>query len=235
MPAHIQIPERPDVRIVHSTRRDGDFHPLSPLIDDVRAAISGHRWTQLSEDHGVEVREVSTAGAHDGDTGDVSITCEWGAVIGTWVGDCVPVVLLGREWIAGVHAGWRGARDGVLAAATDSMKLRDDAPVVAVIGAHVRPCCYEFGENDLLDMEARFGSDVRTLDLRGRSALDMGAVVRHALTEAAPRVRIIDVGLCTGCRADLFFSHRSRAEEQRHVIAAWREPSSIHRRRGVPV
>jgi copper oxidase (laccase) domain-containing protein len=223
MPAFIHVTERPDVRVVHSTRRDGDFHPSSPLNGPARASLSTHPWTQLSEDHGVVVREVEAPGDHDGSTGDVLITRSNGAVLGMWVGDCVPVVLLGREWIAGVHAGWRGARDGVLDVAIDAMEFRGDPARVAVVGAHIGPCCYEFGSEDLDHMDRIFGPHVRSTDGRGRPALDMGALVRLALRAWNPDVRIIDVGSCTGCRNELFFSHRSRAEPQRHVLAVWRE------------
>ncbi len=231
MPAFIHVTERPDVRIVHSTRRDGDFHPASASIGAARAALlshgssheSKHAWSQLSEDHGVIVHEVDAPGDHDGSVGDVAITRASAAVLGVWVGDCVPVVLLGGEWIAGVHAGWRGARDGVLDRAIEAMVIRGDAPRVAVVGAHIGPCCYEFGADDLDHMERTFGSHVRSTDSRGRPALDMGALVRHALRERIAGMRIIEVGSCTGCREGLFFSHRARGEARRHVLAVWRE------------
>lgn len=235
MPAFIHVTERPDVRIVHSTRHDGDFHPASPSIEVVREALlsrgptrgsrqgSAHAWTQLSEDHGVIVRDIVAPGDHDGSVGDVAITRATSAVLGVWVGDCVPVVLLGWEWIAGVHAGWRGARDGVLDTAIDAMVTRGDEPRVAVVGAHIGPCCYEFGADDLDHMERTFGPHVRSTDGRGRPALDMGALVRHAVRDRIADVRIIDVGWCTGCLDGLFFSHRSRGEAQRHVLAVWRE------------
>lgn len=225
MPAYIDVADRPDVRIAHSTRRDGDFHPLRSSISSNRRALTARTWTQLTEDHGVVVREVDEPGAHDGSSGDVLVTRTNGAVLGMWVGDCVPIVLLGREWVAGVHAGWRGARDGVLDVAVDAMMQRVDPPATAVIGARIGACCYEFGTEDLHLMERSFGSHVRSTDRLGRASLDMGSLVVTALRRAVPTLRIIDVGWCTGCRADLFFSHRARVDEQRHVLAVWREPA----------
>ncbi len=133
--------------------------------------LSARPWTQLTEDHGVVVREVDGSGVHDGSTGDVLLT-----------------------------------------------RAND-----AVLEAHIGACCYEFGGEDLSEMERAFGSHVRVNDRAGREALDMGALVSVELTRVAPGVRIIDVGLCTGCRADLFFSHRARVDEQRHVLAVWRQ------------
>jgi len=223
MPAFIDVLDRPDVRIVHSTRLDGDFRPDSPDIAGARTGLSPHPWSQLAEDHGVEIREVGEPGEHDGYSGDVLISRVRGATLGMWVGDCAPVVLLGREWIAGVHAGWRGARDGVLEGATAAMIERGDPPTVAVVGAHIGPCCYEFGLDDLDRVEQSLGALVRDTDRFGRPSLDMGSVVRHRLRSTTPDIRLVEVGLCTACRADLFFSHRARRETGRHVLAVWRE------------
>lgn len=223
MPAFIHVVERPDVRIVHSTRLDGDFHPRSPLNPANRRALSSKTWTQLTEDHGIVAHEVNGPGDHDGSIGDVLLTRTNDAVLGMWVGDCVPVVLLGREWIAGAHVGWRGAHAGVLDVAIEELVRRSDPPSTAVIGAHIGACCYEFGADDLDLMERAFGSHVRTVDRQGRPALDMGALVVAELRRAVPGVRVIDIGWCTGCRGDLFFSHRIRVDEQRHVLAVWRQ------------
>jgi copper oxidase (laccase) domain-containing protein len=61
------------------------------------------------------VRVVTEPGEHDGAVGDAAITRCRGAVLSVWVADCAPVVLLGGDRVVGVvHAGWRGALDGVL-------------------------------------------------------------------------------------------------------------------------
>ncbi len=226
MPALIDIPARPDVRVVHSVRRDGDFRPDgAPNSHEVRRRLADLEWTQLTEDHGVEARWVDAPGRHDGASGDITLTRSSSAVLGVWVGDCAPVVVLGDEVVAGVHAGWRGARDGALERSISAMREAGDEPRVAIVGAHIRPCCYEFGDADLASMVDRFGPSVAARDRRGRTALDMTACVRTALTASAPALTIIDVGLCTGCRGDLFFSHRTRSETERQVLAVWRVES----------
>ena len=189
----------------------------------VRERLSPHPWTQLTEDHGVDVRSVDVAGEHDGASGDILLTNVDDAVLGMWVGDCAPVVLVGQRSVAGVHAGWRGLRDGVLDRAIEAMNDAGDDPCVAVVGAHIGPCCYEFGESDLTVMESRFGPTVRSIDSRGRAALDVGACIRAGFATLKPAMSVIECGLCTGCRGDLFHSHRVRRESERHVLAVWIE------------
>ena len=201
-----------------STVRDGDFHiegPRAALLHRRQAFVPGE-WTQLDEVHGVAVLTVTIPGQHDFATGDAAVTRARGVVLGVWVGDCAPVVLVGADGtIAVAHAGWRGALDGVLAAVMGEMG--DGAhPLRAYLGPCIHACCYEFGVDELAVFEHRFGAAVRATTSWGTPALDMPAVVRSALHELGAEMH--EVSLCTGCRADLYFSHRRRAQSGRQVM-----------------
>lgn len=112
------------------------------------------------------------------------------------VADCLPVALAGPERVAMLHCGWRGMARGIIERA-----LRDfDEPPAAAVGPGIGRCCYEVGDEVLsafadLDNVA----EGRMLDLRG---------VAEKKLRAAGVDQVEQVPLCTGCRADLFFSHR---------------------------
>jgi polyphenol oxidase len=98
-----------------------------------------------------------------------------------------------------LHCGWRGLAADIVAAAV----ARFDAPPAAALGPAIGRCCYEVGPEVLAEFEDLDGvADGRLLDLR--------AVARQKLAAAGVE-RIEDVGLCTSCREDLFFSHRRDA------------------------
>ncbi|MDO8391872.1 MAG: polyphenol oxidase family protein [Actinomycetota bacterium] len=206
------------VEIRCSTVRNGDFH-----IEGSRAALLHRRqafatgtWTQLDEVHGTSVLTVSAPGEHDFAIGDALVTRARGVVLSVWVGDCAPVVLVGADGtLAAVHAGWKGALHGVLAAAVAAMGPAA-RPVTAYLGPCIHACCYEFGAADLERFERRFGTEVCATTSWGSPALDMRAVVRCALHELDVELR--DLSLCTGCRDDLYFSHRRRAQTGRQVM-----------------
>lgn len=199
-----------------STRRDGDFH-----LDGDRAALLHRRaafvpgvWTQLDEVHGTEVRRVEMPGQHDFTIGDAAVTDCRNAVLGVWVGDCAPVVMYTADGeLAAAHAGWHGALDGVLQATVAALP---SAPLRAVLGPCIHPCCYEFGAADLGAMVARFGPQVQSTTTWGTPALDMREVVRVALAEVG--VAVDDRSACTGCHPELFFSHRRRRETGRQMM-----------------
>lgn len=170
--------------------------------------------------HGVEVVRVSAPGDGDGVCGDIAITDLDDTVLGCWVGDCAPIVLIGadREF-AIVHAGWRGLAAGVVDVAVDAFS----EPVVdAVLGPTIGACCYEFGDDDLVAVANGTHAQAESIRARtssGQPALDVVAAVRAALAvhDLAVSVR----AGCTGCTFD-GYSHRVRRDPERHVVAAWR-------------
>lgn len=208
-----------------STIADGDFHIESP-----RAALATHRsaftpgvWSQLDEVHGIDVLTVTRPGEHDYAVGDALVTQLPDVVLAVWVGDCAPVVLVGDDGtVAAVHAGWKGALSGVLASTVAAMGC-EPGTVQALLGPCIHPCCYEFGAADLAQFVERFGPGVAAHTAWGTPALDLPAVVHHALAEVG--VGVTDLGGCTGCRDDLWFSHRRRGQASRQVMTVRRVPT----------
>jgi purine-nucleoside/S-methyl-5'-thioadenosine phosphorylase / adenosine deaminase len=112
------------------------------------------------------------------------------------VADCLPVALASEAAVAMIHCGWRGLAGGIVERTLEAL---GDRPA-AVVGPGIGPCCYEVGPEVLEAFDGLDGvAHGRMLDLR--------AIVRSKL-EAAGAEPILDVDLCTSCRADLFFSHR---------------------------
>lgn len=220
MAALVAWPSRPEVTFAIGTRRDGDARLDGPDWGRVTSSVRPDKWTLLTEEHGAVVRVVGTAGEHCGRDGDAIVTSAVSTPIGVWVGDCAPIGLVGDRSVAVVHAGWRGLECGVVEAAVDAMVKSGDALRGAIIGPHIRPCCYEFGSDDLDRLARRFGVAVRGVTRESQPAFDVNTAIRSVLGRLGVG-SIVDVGSCTGCRADAFFSHRARRESQRHLFGAW--------------
>lgn len=211
-----------------STRADGDFHldRVPPAeLDARRRGLVDLPWTMLDERHGTGVVVVDRPGGGDRRTGDVLVTDLDHAALGVWVGDCAPVVLVAPDGrFAAVHAGWRGLAAGILDVACDALALRPASGAVAFLGPVIGPCCYEFGDDDLAAVAHAVGCSpeaVAGTASSGGRALDLRAAVRHAL--ARRRVPLHADAPCTGC-GGAHFSHRVRADPERHVVVAWRVP-----------
>jgi copper oxidase (laccase) domain-containing protein len=115
-----------------------------------------------------------------------------------------------------LHCGWRPLAGGIVAEGVAALReLGADGPVTAAIGAGAKGCCYEVGE----EVHAHF-ADVP--DARQGNNLDLPTVARTKLA-AAGVDEVHDVGLCTLCHTDLFFSHRAEGGTTgRQAGVAWR-------------
>lgn len=199
----------------------GDLAGDGPVAEKRRRAVADLPWTVLRQVHGARVVTVERPGAGGGEAADAAVTTEAGAVLAVLTADCVPVALASSEGVLGVaHAGWRGLRAGVVEAVVQSMRRLGATRIESVIGPCVHPCCYSFGEDDLVSLESRFGPTVRGRDRDGRPALDLPAGVRAALHNAGATL-MGESGSCTGCTPG-FWSWRTAGTNRRQATIVWR-------------
>lgn len=229
----------PGARVVFSTRRGGvsegpyESLNLGILTDDEPERVAENR-RRLSDHaglrpgavamgwqvHGADVLEWDGP-PEDGGYGrpgaelprvDGHVTGAAGVGLLVLAADCVPVALASTDRVAMLHCGWRPLATGILEQALTTF----DSPPAAAIGPGIGPCCYEVGEEVLAKFAGLEGvAEGRMLDLK--------AVARREL-EACGVTEIEDVGLCTSCRADLFFSHRrDKGVTGRQGGLIWRE------------
>ncbi len=131
--------------------------------------------------------------------------------------DCLPILIHdpARRAVAAVHAGWRGTSQRIVARALDAMQEgygTNPGDCRAAIGPGIRGCCFEVDSVVTDAMAAAlpdWGRHARA-NRSGHWLLDLAGVNRAILESAGVGTdRIEDVGLCTCCRNDLFFSHRA--------------------------
>ncbi|MFO7588917.1 MAG: polyphenol oxidase family protein [Gemmatimonadota bacterium] len=159
--------------------------------------------------HGADVRAVSVpagrgmwiAGEADGLASDGV-----GLLLAVTAADCVPVYLVDRESgaLALLHAGWRGAAEGVLRRGLEALaRLRGVHPSRCSVhfGPAICGSCYEVGP----DVLARFG---RRREGPGR--LDLRAwLAREAVRLGVPGPHVSVSAWCTSCDRDQLHSHRA--------------------------
>jgi len=162
----------------------------------IRQAMTGRpaAWVrQVAGDAVVRVSEPGLAGE-----ADALVTAEPDLCLSVAVADCVPVALVGEREVGMVHSGWRGTLAGVSGKVARGL---GGSGVRAYIGPSIRRCCYEVSEDLARNFVAEFGGDVvsgRYLSLQSAIRIDLERV----------GVEVFDLELCSGCRQDLFYSHR---------------------------
>jgi polyphenol oxidase len=205
-------PEPEGARLWFFTRRGGvseepyDSLNVSKKVGDDPAAVEKNRslisqamegrpsaWVrQVHADGVVRVSEAGFAGEADS-----LVTAQTDLPLVVAVADCAPVALVSERSVGMVHSGWRGTLSGVA-----GRTAREMGRVRAYIGPCIRGCCYEVSEELAGEFARRFGEGVVS-----ERHLSLPAALRVDLERAGVE-EIYDLGLCTGCRSDLFFSHR---------------------------
>jgi len=143
-------------------------------------------------------------------------------------GDCAPILLYDPQHraFALLHAGWRGTAALVSARAIAGMTARygtRPAELLAGVGPAIGSCCYEIG-TQVREAFARepLAHETAVFAERDDSLyLDVAASnVQQLLAAGVQAGHIETSGYCTGCRRDLFYSHRREPwPSGRHAVA----------------
>lgn len=172
-------------------------------------------WVMPHHVHGTEVLTV-TGGVPRGVEADGVATNRPGLLLVALGADCAPIAIANDTASAAIHAGWRGAADGVIAAGVAAVRLLGTGRIRAVVGPCVCAAHYEFGDALLADLVARLGPEVAATTVHDTPAFDLRAAIRIAFARAeVDDVEILDV--CTVESHD-HYSYRRDGVTGRHGV-----------------
>jgi YfiH family protein len=178
-------------------------------------------WVRPFHVHGTQIHRVD-AGLAPGTEGDGSATATPGLPLVAMGADCAPIALANDTAAGALHAGWRGASAGVVAEGVAALRALGTGPVRAAIGPVICARHYEFGEDDLEPLVARFGVEVAGETDAGRPALDLPRLLQRVLADAGVD-DVTDIGVCTAESAD-HYSYRRDGRTGRQVVVVWKVP-----------
>ncbi|AJY76378.1 peptidoglycan editing factor PgeF [Paenibacillus beijingensis] len=189
-------------------------------------------WTCAEQVHGSAVHKVEAGDRGRGradresaiaDT-DALMTDEPGTLLVSFYADCVPLYFYDplKKVVALAHAGWRGTAEEIALRTVESMTAAYGCrpeTVLGAIGPSIGSCCYEVGGAALERMRTLVGGLAQrqgveenamiTCKADGKADLDLKETNRQIMIKAGILPSNIEVTKwCTGCRRDLFFSHR---------------------------
>ncbi len=164
--------------------------------------------------HSAQTVVADFAFGDDSPRADGVVSARAGLICGALAADCAPILIAdGAARVVGaVHAGWRGALNGVIESAVTLMTGLGAAParMVAVVGPCIGPASYEVGDEFRAQFEAR--------SMQNRAYFAAGAT-RDKYQFDLPaftlsRLRAAGIAACewigrdTCAEADFFFSNR---------------------------
>ncbi|MDQ8738935.1 peptidoglycan editing factor PgeF [Paenibacillus sp. LHD-38] len=188
-------------------------------------------WTCAEQVHGNLVHQVTAADKGRGKEtlDDVLKDCDAimtdvpGVLLASFYADCVPLYFFDpeHEVIALAHAGWKGTVQQIAVKTVQAMARAygsDPNEIMAAIGPSIGSCCYEVDGpviNQVQQLLSELGIAGEAADRmlkqggNGKANLDLKEINRQIMIKAGILpIRIELTQWCTGCRRDLFFSHR---------------------------
>lgn len=126
--------------------------------------------------------------------------------------DCVPLIFVAPGGVFAVaHAGWRGVYAHIAVKVLYELCAAAScgpSECNAYIGPYIHAECFEVGA----DLQRKFALAFGAACAPAERHVDLGAALRHDLSAAGvPARRVADVGICTACATDRFYSYRAQA------------------------
>ena len=175
--------------------------------------VAPDRLLSLYQVHSDVVAVAGPEGWAERPRADGVVTSVPGLALGILTADCAPVLLADREAgvVGAVHAGWRGAVDGVIEATIGAMERLGArrAAIAAAVGPTISQAAYEVGP-EFLDRFREEEAELERFFAPGagdRLRFDLPGFVLHRLRDAGVGAAEW-VGRCTYSEPLRFFSYR---------------------------
>lgn len=186
--------------------------------------------------HTVNIMKVTKEDAGRGVTRDWGyrdvdglVTDEKDLTIVTTHADCNAVFFYDpvKKVIGLAHSGWRGTLGGISREMIDIMKREygtEPGDLICGIGPSLCKDCFEVDEDvaeAFRDADPDYEAFIERRDPKYH--IDLKAIIRHDLVKKGVKdENVLDMGLCTKCNKDDFFSHRGHKGKRGLMVAAMR-------------
>ncbi len=189
-------------------------------IDEKRLVLS-------KQVHKTDIIDITAADCGNGivydnkfESADALVTNEKNVPLVTFFADCVPVFLLDtkRQVLALVHSGWRGTVSEIASLTVQHMIKRYGSfseDIIAAIGPSIRKCHFEVGEEVAAEFDGEFVDRSREkphIDLQR-------CIINQLILSGIKEENITDSGICTCCKSDEFYSHRTTGNARGNMAA----------------
>ena len=203
-------------------RGDDDALVVENIKELCRLSGTSNNVVCTPQIHSDTVRYVTEENVGEGTFRDVPFPCDGfvtdkrGVTLLVRVADCTPILMCGRKAdgspvIAAVHAGWKGAVAGIGANAVKQMREMGVENIKCAVGACIRKCCFQVGEDFIESVKNIRGADFAhrfTERRNGSFYADLPGMNVFILKEAGvSETDVIDE--CTLCKPYLYHSHRA--------------------------
>jgi YfiH family protein len=177
--------------------------------------------------HGDTIVEVKDKQLKEAGEADGMITGENDIYLGVLTADCVPLLIIApkQRLAAAVHAGWRGTLAGIAEKTVRLFKDQNNiaaADLEVALGPSIGVCCFEVKDDVAAPLMKKWGKlttpSIAVKD--GKSFVNLRRLNRDILRAAGvPGKQLHEIGPCTSCAHDEFYSYRGQGGETGRQIS----------------
>jgi polyphenol oxidase len=212
-----------------SYRVGDDPKIVSQNVCDMKLAVGIHdgRIVTMKQVHGDNIVEVKDKSLKEAGEADGMVTAEKDIYLGVLTADCVPLLFVApkHKVVGAVHAGWRGTLAGIAEKTVRLFKTKyniEAGDLEVALGPAIGVCCYEVKEDVTGPLMKTWGRLI-TPSIKveqGKSFINLRRLNRDILRAAGvPGDKLFQMGPCTSCRTDEFFSYRRERNETGRQIS----------------
>ncbi len=216
-----------------SYRVGDDPKVVSQNVCDMKLAVGIHdgKIVTMRQVHGDDIIEINDKQLKEAGEADGMVTAESGICLGVLTADCVPLLFIApkQRLAAAVHACWRGTLAGIAEKTVRLCITRynvDAVDLEVALGPSIGVCCYEVKDDVAGPLMKKWGKlTTPSITVKeGKSFVNLSRLNRDILRAAGvPGTQLHQIGLCTACSTEKFFSYRrERSETGRQMsIVGW--------------
>lgn len=159
---------------------------------------------------------------------DASITTKNNFICAILTADCLPILLTNKQgdFVAAIHAGWRGLNDGIIEKTIAELNRFTAQNMLAFIGPAICHKCFEISQ-EVCD---KFLAKDATIDQyfipgleAGKYYADLRQIAQHKLIkQGLSLANITNADICTKCNPHWFYSYRAKAKTGRFATLIWK-------------
>lgn len=120
--------------------------------------------------------------------------------------DCIPIILMGKNSHAVIHAGWKGLQNNILA----DIQIKSMNPTHAFLGPHIRVSNYEVQT----DFKNNFPESHSFLIDKNQVFFDLTKEVTMQLKSLYPNIEISDCDICTFTNENFASFRRNKTKKR---------------------
>lgn len=187
-----------ECKIAFTDKSDDD---LASILN----VLGVEKYAYMNQTHSSKVLKVNSEGIYQS---DAIFTNYKKIALVVKTADCMPVLVKNNNFIAAVHAGWRGIKKNIIDLTLN--RLGNGGEIY--IGPHAKSCCYEVKS----DVEKYFKNYI--IEKNSKKYLDLASHVVDTSKKYNYSVNLINS--CTICN-DNFYSFRENRTKNRQYGIIW--------------